>query len=81
MNVETANNWPARVSSATVMVEAMDESFSNMMDVFPKGGRITRVASGKISRRMITGWGMPSDCAASISERSTDAKPARKFSA
>jgi hypothetical protein len=54
--VEMASNCPARVSSVTVMVEAMEESFNNMMDVFPNGGRIMRTANGRITRRRIIGF-------------------------
>jgi len=44
LKVEAAISCPPRVSSATVIAEAIDESLSIMIIVLPYGGRNTRIA-------------------------------------
>ncbi|MNF10172.1 hypothetical protein D3C80_2110350 [compost metagenome] len=64
--VDEAISWPARVISATVMVDTNDESLSIITRVLPYGGKAIRKACGSTTRRMIIGPRMPSDSAASI---------------
>src|SRR5882672_12436994 len=53
LKVEDAISLPCSASSATVMVEACDESFSSMIMMLPEGGSTMRTACGSTTRRMV----------------------------
>src|SRR6202035_2497141 len=81
LNVEEAISLPCKASSATVMVEACEESFNSMIMMLPKGGSTMRTACGSTTRRMVSHQPMPMVWAASICPLSIASMPARKFSA
>ena len=74
-------SWTAYSSSVTVITLARDEVLSIEMVSLPVGGMITRIACGRMIRRMVRARLMPSACAASVWPCSTDRIPARTISA
>ena len=60
---------------------ARDEVLSIEMVSLPVGGMITRIACGRMIRRIVRARVMPSACAASTWPCSTDRMPARTISA
>src|ERR1043165_845491 len=81
LNVDDAISFPAKESSATVMIEACDVSFSSMMQVLPYGGNAILNACGHTTRQRMSARPMPSDWTASTCPGSTASIPERNTSA
>jgi len=65
----------------TVITLARDEVLSMEMVSLPVGGMITRIACGRMIRRIVRVLLIPSACAASAWPCSTDKMPGRTTSA
>src|SRR6202171_244081 len=81
LNVDDAISLPWNESSATVMIEVCDVSFSSMMQVLPYGGSEILNACGNTTRQRMSARPIPRDWAASTCPGSTASMPARNTSA